>query len=445
MKRRLLIIIIVLLSLGLLATLILFAAGQLNNGGAEPSGSADPGAESDPTPPPSPTPVPTPEPTPSPTPVPQYAARQLALTLDTDDPYAERNLLDAVYQTDYTFPAGTVIDLSAEGEISSLYIIFGTYPGEWTLRSDGAEQLCGQDGYLHEYVELKNPSSNVRICLNADDDTMIRDIYAFTEGYPPSFVQTWQTLEGGADILLFSTHYDDELLFFGGLIPYYSAVRGARVQVVYMTSNYLTNFSDYRFRPHEALNGLWTARTYYYPVTNEVPDYECPTYWAAQRYYGEDGFLAFQVELIRRFKPLVVVTQAENGEYGHGAHILNALSVERAVEAAADPEQFPESAEKYGVWDTPKTYLHNYGDVDEMTWLSYEERVPELDWKSPFTVAEEAYAKHLTQQQWIGFYIFDFGHPYDSHRFGLYHSLVGPDEEKNDLLEHVSREQFPFE
>ena len=257
-------------------------------------------------------------------------------------------------------------------------------------------------------------------------------------------MQTWQTLEDGADILLFSTHYDDELLFFGGLIPYYSADRGARVQVVYMTSNYLTNFSNYRYRPHEALNGLWECGDHFYPVTNEVRDIGCDTYWEAVNIYGEDGFLEFQVEQIRRFKPLVVVTQAENGEYGHGAHILTALSVERAVEAAADPEQFPESAEKYGVWDTPKTYLHNYGDPDEYTWLSYERIAPSLGWRTPFQTAQDAYSLHLTQQQWVGFYVYSFGHPYDSHRFGLYRSLVGPDVEKNDLLENVSREQFPF-
>ena len=145
---------------------------------------------------------------------------------------------------------------------------------------------------------------------------MIRDIYAYSDGYLPGSVQTWSRLDerDGADILLFSTHYDDELLFFGGLIPYYATVRGLRVQVAYMTSNYLTDFSNYRFRPHEALNGLWVAGTHFYPVTNEVPDIECYSYENAVEHYGEDQFTAFQVEQIRRFKPLVVVTQDEKGE-----------------------------------------------------------------------------------------------------------------------------------
>lgn len=391
-----------------------------------------------------PPPTATPEPTPLPEGPGQSAAEQLELVLDTDETAAKR-LLDGVYQTDYTFEAGTEITLSAEEEIGSLYLIFGTYPGEWTLSVGNETLRCGTEGFLHEYVQLPRGAKSVTICLPAAYDVMIRDLYAFTEGYPPDFVQTWSNLEDGADILVFSTHTDDELLWFGGLIPYYSMVRGLKVQVVYMTSNYMTDFQDYRFRPHEALNGLWVAGTHYYPVTNEVGDYMCYDYWNAVNTYGANQFTEFQVEQIRRFKPLVVVTQAEDGEYGHGAHILCAYSVEAAVKAAANREQFTDSAEKYGVWNTPKTYLHKYGNEEDMTWLSYENEAPELGWRTPFAVAQEAYRQHLTQQQWEGFYVASFGHPQDSHQFGLYRSLVGPDTEKNDLMEHVSRELFPID
>ena len=443
MKRKLLIALILLLSLLLIASLILFST--LSEERETPQETA-PQPQSTPASLPAAqaqAPTATPEPESLPLGEPQYAARELPLTLEGDDAAASA-LFDDNYYSDYTFPASATLTLTAQEDIAALYILFGTYPGEWTLSAGGTEQRCGLEGFLHEYVPLSSPAASVEITL-PDEEVMIRDIYAFSEGYLPSFVQTWQTLEGGADILVFPTHYDDELIFFGGLIPYYSVVRGLRVQVCYMTSNYLTDFSNYRFRPHEALNGLWVAGEHFYPMTNEVDDYECRSYWAAVNHYGEDEFVAYQVEMIRRFRPLVVVTHDENGEYGHGAHMLSAYSLERAVEAAADPTQFPESAEKYGVWDTPKTYLHLYGDPDEYTWLSYEMRAPELGWRSPFQVAQEAYRQHVTQQQWEGFYVYGFEHPYDSHRFGLYRSLVGPDETHGDLMEHVSREQFPFD
>ena len=396
-----------------------------------------------------PTPAPTPEPAPVPTPepTPEPEAEALALTIS-----APRNaagiITDGSYLSDWLFSPGATITLQAEDEICSLYIIFGTYPGEWTLTSGGKEQLCGQNGFLHEYVLLDTPSDTVEITI-PQHKVAIAEISAYSAGRPGADVQVWQPSDECADILIFSTHADDELVYMGGMIPYYAAVRGLRVQVVYMTTNYAPNnrnsyYRNYRFRPHEALNGLWAVGDRVYPVTNTAQDEYCYTLEGAQRRYGKDAFAAFQTDMIRRFKPLVVVTQAENGEYGHGAHILTVLSVERAVEAAADPEQFPASAEKYGVWDTPKTYLHNYGGDETMTILDYEETSEALGALTPFEAAQAAFALHITQQQWDDVYVCGFGDPDDSHRFGLYRSLVGPDLAGNDLMENVSREQFPL-
>lgn len=435
-----------LLPLLLAAVLILSGCGEMAPAGQSLS-SSDPAPTIAPSPVPSPQPTPQPTPEPTPQPTPEPAAGQLSVRLDLPEALAAR-LTDGRYQTDELFQAGTTITISADEPIGSLYLLFGTYPEEWTLRSDGHEQTCGTNRFLHEYVRLEAPSKTVELCLPEGHDLVIGDIAAFSVGYPPDWVQDWQAPDEHADILLFSTHADDELLFMGGLIPYYAAVRGLRVQVVYMTSNYDPGnrspyVLNYRFRPHEALNGLWIAGDRVYPVTNPVPDKPCDALWDAERIYGKDRFAEFQTELIRRFKPLVVVTQAENGEYGHGAHILTARSVQRAVEAAADPEQFPDSAARYGVWDTPKTYLHEYGPEEELTVLSYEEPSDALDGLTPFEAAQAAYEAHLTQQQWDVFFIYDYGMPHDSHIFGLYRSLVGPDEGRNDLMEHVSREQFP--
>ena len=286
MKRKLLVLTVVLFVLLLLVSLALFLQGRDSDDAPVQTGApAEAGTTSKPSPPP------TPEPTPIPTPAPQYAAQLLSLTLDAPQA-ASSAVLDGNLYTDYTFEGGTTLTLSSDSEIFALYVIFGTYPGNWTLCSGGTEQPCGQDGFLHECVFLDCPATSIELVL-PDEDVMIRDIYAFSDGYLPTYVQTWHNIreDEGADILLFSTHYDDELLFFGGLIPYYSAVRGLRVQVAYMTSNYLTRFSNYRFRPHEALNGLWTACTHFYPVTNEVRDIGCETYWDAVSIYGTEQFV----------------------------------------------------------------------------------------------------------------------------------------------------------
>lgn len=54
--------------------------------------------------------------------------------------------------------------------------------------------------------------------------------------------------------------------------------------------------------------------------------------------------LAYEVELLRRFKPEVVVDHDINGEYGHGVHMLNTWILQQAVEQSGDVQYFPESA-----------------------------------------------------------------------------------------------------
>ena len=53
-----------------------------------------------------------------------------------------------------------------------------------------------------------------------------------------------------------------------------------------------------------------------------------------------------------------------------------------------------------------------------------------------FEVAERAFDCHLSQRRSYRVYGADYPN-YDCHVYGLYRSLVGPDEAKNDLTEHL--------
>ena len=64
----------------------------------------------------------------------------------------------------------------------------------------------------------------------------ISDVYAFSAGTLPDFVQNWEKPLERADILLNSSHSDDDQLFFAGLLPYYAS-RGCDIQVVYYTDH----------------------------------------------------------------------------------------------------------------------------------------------------------------------------------------------------------------
>ena len=359
-------------------------------------------------------------------------ASRILITLNL--PWEQTALIrDGDFWTDVAFTGGR-ITVRAKEPIGGLYLIWGSCPGEWTLETDSGSIACGQNGFLHEYIPLDGTSEKLAILL-PEQETILCDLFCYGVGQVPETVQQWLPPCEEADLLLFSTHADDELVFFGGMIPYYSSVCGRKVQIVYMTTNYYAE--DYnRVRIHEALNGLWTAGARYYPVTNMQEDRLFRTLEEAEEFYGKEQFRAFQVEQIRRFRPLVVVAQDPEGEYGHGAHQLSARSLQWAVYAAADRTQYPELAERYDVWNTPKTYLHLFGPEEERTVLDYETPSDRLGGKTPYDVACLAFMEHLSQQQWE-FEVYSFDSEYDSHSFGLYRSLVGSDEMKNDLFEHL--------
>ena len=111
--------------------------------------------------------------------------------------------------------------------------------------------------------------------------------------------------------------------------------------------------------------------------------------------------------------------------------------MEQAVELAADESYDPDSLARYGAWNTPKLYIHLYGDPAERTMLNYETPLDAFGGQTGFEVAQKALLEHHSQLQW-DFEVYSFDSPYDTHSFGLYRSLVGPDVEKNDLMENIS-------
>ena len=133
-------------------------------------------------------------------------------------------------------------------------------------------------------------------------------------------------------------------------------------------------------------------------------------------------------------KPLVVVGHDLNGEYGHGVHSLNAHALIAAVDAAADSDYHKASYEQYGVWDTPKLYLHLYREnAITMNWDIPLER---FEGATAYDMAVAGYACHISQHRWA-FAVPKTGP--SGHRFGLVRSLVGEDVIGGDMFENIEQ------
>ena len=169
-----------------------------------------------------------------------------------------------------TVSTGGSVTVGCGDGIGSLYIVFDKIPGKWSLTSpDGRQAVRGENLFLHEFVDVSQligPSAS-ELTLTFPNGAAIAEIYVFGNGDVPDWVQRWKIPLERADLLMFSSHSDDEQLFFAGVLPYYAGEMGLDVQVVYVINHF-----DTHERPHEQLNGLWTVGVRNYPIISDFPD-----------------------------------------------------------------------------------------------------------------------------------------------------------------------------
>lgn len=337
-----------------------------------------------------------------------------------------------------------VINIQNNKNISGIYIIYELKSQTGIIKGNNKSLEIGTNGFLHEYIDLKDLGITNELELKYNENVKIGEIYVLSEGDLPEYVEVWEEPCKEADLLLFTTHSDDEQLFFLGLLPTYVA-KGASVQVVYFA-----NHNDNPKRLHEQLHGLYTVGIRNYPVMGLIPDAYSESLNGAIKNIEKAGLSVedatnFEIEMIRRFKPLVVVGHDEKGEYSHGQHILNTHVLKMALEKTNDKTIHPESYEKYGLWDVPKTYLHLY--KENMIVMNYDEPLEYFGGKTAYEISKEGYSKHLSQQ-WTWFTKWINGSnnnytkatdikTYSPIEYGLYRTTVGEDLNKNDMFENL--------
>lgn len=245
-------------------------------------------------------------------------------------------------------------------------------------------------------------------------DCRLTEWHVYEAGKLPDHIHLWEMAPEKCDIMLVSTHADDELVMMGGILPAYAGERGLQVQVVYC-------YVPEQDRHGEALNGLWHCGVRSLPVFFVIE---------------EENHYRFAEKLtreIRRFKPEVVITHDINGEYGNPGHVLVSKNCREAVAAASDKTKFPASAEEYGVWQVKKFYLHLY--KENSIRLDFDTPLDSFDGKTAFEVTQEAYAYHKSQRSdWLRVLR---SNQYDCREYGLYLSTVGADVKKDDFLENI--------
>lgn len=358
---------------------------------------------------------------------------------------ANTKITDNNENTFITINKNELIKIQSDKEIHGIYIIYERKNSEGIIKNSNRSASIGTNGFLHEYLDIeKLIGTTNELTIEYNENVKIAEIYILDEGELPEFVEIWNLPYEEADLLLFSTHSDDEQLFFAGLLPTYVA-KGKKVQVIYFTNHY-----DNTKRLHEQLHGLYTVGVTAYPIVGDIPDaYSTSLEGALKNLKNvgitEEDALEFEVEMLRRFKPLVVVGHDEAGEYSHGQHILNTYILKHAIEKAGDSTYHETSFFKYGVWDTPKTYLHLYKENPII--MDYDSPLDYFNGRTAYEVSKEGYKKHISQAYtWFTAWLNGKNNEYTKAtqikkysplEFGLFRSLVGEDILKNDMFENI--------
>lgn len=350
-------------------------------------------------------------------------------------------LTDGKYSSFQNFNKDDILKVSCEKDIKNIYIMYNVQSTKGLLEYKDEKVNTGANNYLNEVIKLEKTTNTFSITYS--DSFSIADIYLF-EGDIPNWVQDWQTLDK-ADLMLFSTHSDDEQLFFAGLMPTYID-KGYKIQVIYFTNHY-----NNTLRYHEQLEGLWTIGIKYYPVISSYPDaysesLEGATANLNRAGYSTDDAMKFQVDQIRRFRPYVVVGHDEKGEYSHGQHILNTHLLKDSIIKAGDKEYITDNS--YEPWNISKLYLHLYKENEII--LDYDIPLNSYEGKTAYEVSKEGYAKHYSQQytwftDWLkgpnnSFTSATQIKTYNPAHYGLYYSSVGEDIKKDNMFENI---KFP--
>ena len=338
--------------------------------------------------------------------------------------------------------------VSSDQPIYGLYLCFQKMPDTYVIQKQSGDDWItvaegGNPHYHHAFFELDGVKK-IRILSTMEKNNVMgfNEIYAFGKGEVPDWVQRWEEPVEKADLLVLVAHPDDELLFTGGAIPVYNTEQGRKVAVAYLTPSNTT-------RRSEALNGLWAMGVRNYPVFGSFADNYANTGKVKDAYKnagGKEKVLDWVTELYRRFRPEVVITHAENGEYGHPQHKMVADAAVECFEQAADPMKSPDSYQAYDTWQVKKLYLHQYGEEADQTVLDWDQPLDAFDGKTGAQMAAEAFKLHASQKgmgskikgKFVEFTVEETGakmYPYD--HFGLKCTTVGTDEAKNDFLEHI--------
>lgn len=341
-------------------------------------------------------------------------------------------LNDNNYNTYNKINANDTIKITSTMEFNYVYIIYYINSQTGIIDYNNNSTNIGENNFLHECIRLDNKTTEASLKYN--ENVAIKEIFLFNDTLP-QWVETWNEPYEKADIVLFSTHSDDEHLFFAGLIPTMIA-NDKKIQVIY-----LANHNDNPKRLDEQLSGLWQVGLRNYPVLGIIPDAYSESLDGATNNliyqgYSIDDVINFEADVIRKFRPSIIVGHDEAGEYGHGQHILNTYALKEALNLLTEEEK------------PYKVYLHLYKENPIV--MNYDIPLEHYNGATAYEISKRGYAEHISQHYtWFTDWLLGKNNDYtlatqiktySPLNYGLYYSKVGYENKDGDMFYNIPTE-----
>lgn len=321
--------------------------------------------------------------------------------------------------------AGDTLTITAPNDIATevLTLEWSKAPAAFEVILDGETiAMTNEEGLIQ--FNIKTGGARQMSIRASNSSAGICEARVYAQGMVPDVVPDWQTAGGKVDMMVIAAHPGDEFLYFGGAIPQ-AVAEGKNVLVVYMAD-------CGRERMAEAMEGLWAVGVKTHPVCLGLENGNPDEYEDAIDMWGLEESYEILVEVLRRYKPDVVLTHDIEGEEDQ-QHKLTSATLRRALLLSIDPETYPDSYEKYGAWDVKKTYIHRYeGNV-----MNLDPDLP-VDALNSWTLremTEMGFSKHLTLLDDVEL---EDGEKYSPYSYGMIRSTTEKDDtEKTTFFENI--------
>ncbi|MDD4937854.1 MAG: PIG-L family deacetylase [Candidatus Shapirobacteria bacterium] len=249
----------------------------------------------------------------------------------------------------------------------------------------------GGDEFYGEWISIPEEYSDCRFFMfNFDkgEPFSLAEIRIFSHGIP-YYIPQWEKYNGqSVYALVIVCHPDDESLYFAAFMAY---IREAGMDTVVVFMN-----GENSRRRLEAQESVWTLGSHLYPVIRmKKPGSSGSSSGDKINGWSYEENVEFIVEQIRKYRPQIVITHDQRGEYGHDSHKKTFKAVCKAVTVSGDLDQFPESAQEYGVWTADELYVHLYGQ--NQIFFDIDKELSAFDGSTAFDLAKAAFDRHKSQ------------------------------------------------